>query len=572
MINYVTENRVFALSPSGSLLALAKSNQTIETINTLNGEVTTLDVKTAADTDIHFVDENTLAYSNQDNSLVTYDLNLKEVCIVYALSSPAAVIESKGHQLAVSDETKLLLINLDGSLEYELKGCRAAIQAIAYSHNSDHIFATGDKKVHMWDLSMKKPKSSLIATLETNGESLSISYDDRYVTVTEIGKWNVAKVYVYDIESKQQVFHSHNDLPIYTVLGGLFIDGCLALKGVSKLIFVDTATWTVCDEIIDVKGCCTKESDGVIAVSTHEKVRLLTLGDKVLYQTPMINLSPVTYLLSKDQYLYSVSNVDIVKREINGQPISRNKDFFIRDIQSVIETSINGVVWIIMLQGATLLDFETNEELADASFKNKFGSACRTSNNRTIFVSSTTTGCNGCISEYSDDGQKQYQYEKLGLYNVLAVWETEDGVRILGSRFRKWFNPRLQQIGGQEGNAGIYSFAYINSAKDKLLIAEEVDEKVFFKCIKPDFSNESSPSWRVNVDGYSILDWAIPGQLLFLKKTDGSICTLDCNNGDIVNTEIKEPRATSALVINEDQVAFGLDNGMVSIQQLSGDA
>lgn len=576
MIHYISKHSAFALSPSGSFLGLVRTDRNLEIINLLSGQADIKNFGLAENSDLDFIDDNKILYVNSDNTLISFDLDGEVGAGIYSGIESPGPIKSGNQFHAVADGKRVLVIDLEGQVKFELKGCRSTIRALCFSHCGNKLFATGDKKLHMWDLTVKKPKSSPIATLETNGTKLAISKDDSLICISEVGKYNWSQIHVYNLESGDRVFHSKEDNFKFAVNAGCFLEDQFVVKCAGKTVFVDTMKWSINSIIEDSWGCCILEKAGVLAISSHEKVDILNpTGEIDLFSTPLNNLAPVKKILPIGDYLYSISSIDLVKRKPSGEAVDGDKRYFSRGIRDVVTTAIDELVWVMMganANKAALLDVDAEEEVIFTKEFNNFVSATfTTKDNRTIFASSSTMGNfkNGGIAKYSIDGKLEYKVDKLPLYDVLVVWEQNDGlVQLLGKYFRNSFDPKKKAFGVQTKNENLYSFAHVDQENERIYLLEDKEGESVFKIINIDFSDEATTTKTKNIDGYDIVGWYEKGKNLVLKSETADLTLLDCESLELTQTAINEPRATCCSVVDNELLMIGLDNGSVCVKRI----
>ena len=552
-------------------LATVDDRGSINIINLLDGLIFTLHATSQQSSPLAFLDDIQLVYINSANELAIYDLDKNISTILYSLSGRVTVLKSKDGLIAIAEGKHVLAVNLKGELVHLLKSCRSTISDMQFFHQSMRIAATRDRKIHIWDLADKKPKSAPISDLEAVGCKLSISDNDRLISVWMKLKYGRSNAAVYNLES-MEALHKRVGEKISSdgILHALFFNNELLICDYNGINVFDTADFSLTETIEGEFGQIVTGSSDMVAISYYGQViSLINKGSLPLYQTPVKNLSQINFLFSWKDKLFTVGDNDIVSRTETGESDGRFASID-SPLTDVVRISFDDTVWLIGRHFAylfDLVDWRVEAKTKWISMNNSTGSPVTAlrEKNRTMFVSSATQYMMGRITLWTDDGQELFDFKKANIHYVLAVWEVNGKSMIFGKAHRAMFDPVRVSINDRQDNANEHTGALVDAEKEKVYLYGIEDGSLHLRCVDLDLANENNPHWNLLLEGLSLIGWLEPGKSLLFSSYDGALQSLECSTQKMSMLNIKQSDVIETLLMEPGKLALGLSDGTVRV-------
>ena len=547
-------------------------NDGIDIISLING--TEQHIKTDAQWVqplIRFFNHNQVLYFNLSNELCVYHIGTQESEIIYHFDEHIRALAVKGDFIAVGAGKTVLVITRQGELLHELKGCRTTISDIVFLNHSHSIAATGDKKIHMWDLGKKKPKSTPITGLFITGMKLSLSEDDRYIVASHV---NGHTADVFDIESKAKTYSSSESIGQFAG-PSLLYDGCLIMTHLSEIISInlETGTTEVIQDSLNVVNQLRAIND-VLIIAESGRIILLNRGDQVYHETQLNNTSGINCLFRWKDNIVSLGRDDVVMRSLTGEGLASQK-IPGETFMDIVPTTHPDIVWIAAKSSAFLFNLETMTVIKKTPYFKGLGPVVtKLADDITVFCSAGLKHSYGGVVAYDDQAEEVFRCDKVNLRGSVSTWVVDDShILILSPRQYVLFNTQTHKVKEHHNNGTLIGQAHVDLKRSKVYLYESEsvtvsESKTYIKCVSLDFKNVSNGEWKVQIDGFLPLGWFSQDESLLLKADNsGDLFTFDLATKDISSLGLNEPDVSCYPIVESGSIILGLESGEVKVAE-----
>lgn len=581
VITYKFEHDNFCLSPKATHFAYTNSGTKLVVVDLLDGTKKEFPIKLEVmklRSPMCFISDSEVLIVDIDMNIVKINFATSERLTIYVANNYIKSIDYKDGYIAAGIEKKVHIINLKGEVIHELKGCRSTVNSCKFLNCSNKVAATGDKKIHIWDLSEKNIKSKPIATLDEKGYTITVSENKPYIHVSSFG---ISSVVVYDY-STYEMIHRVDDCLYSCLHNDQLIVSAKYLHNEHLTVeprylydlvnMQDKTKMPVAYLSENLKGHASS-SNGTLALRYFYGASFLYDTKRDYFEPGIANMSKVFDIYRWGNMLLTCGDSDLVLRDIHGVGVKSLYFRLLGKFHSFQETASPNIIWLVASENSILFDIENWSVVTETGrFKGDGRKAFR-ANGHTVFSMYAHRGYSMLVA-FDDNGKKLYQHKKLDIH-VSEAFSINDEYVLIDSEYRSIFRTKDKTLSLLTIHPKAFTYGIFSDSEKKLVYAIETEShnsetgelKLIFTCQEV-FVNDRYV-FKIPCENFIAINWLKKNETFLFANEFGDLSIFHCEDQSFTRLDVNCKGIESALAIDSDKVALGLVDGNVKIITLS---